>query len=59
MKFLPLGLSDFRTLIESNYIYVDKTKFLYELAFRGGLHFLSRRDCPRILCPKKREQPHE
>ncbi len=42
-KLLSLGLSDFRDLIEGNYIYVDKTKWIYELVKPPkGLYFLSR-----------------
>ncbi|MCX7871075.1 MAG: AAA family ATPase, partial [bacterium] len=31
MKKLPIGISDFKELITNNYIYVDKTKYIYEL----------------------------
>ncbi len=30
MKKLPIGISDFKKLITNNYIYVDKTKYIYE-----------------------------
>ena len=42
MKKLPIGISDFKKLIEEGYIYVDKTKYIYELVRNGGYIFLSR-----------------
>ena len=42
MMDLPLDIGVFSTLIENNYIYVDKTKFIYELYRPGGKYFLSR-----------------
>jgi len=43
MKFLPLDLSTFSTMITENYIYVDKTKHIYDLFSRGQrLYFLAR-----------------
>ncbi len=42
MKKLPIGISDFKKLIEGNYIYVDKTKYIYDLVNNGGYIFLSR-----------------
>ena len=30
-KLLPDGISDFKTLIENNYYYVDKTPFIRRL----------------------------
>ncbi len=42
MKQLPIGKQVFRTLIEDNFIYVDKTPFLVELANSGIATFLSR-----------------
>src|SRR5579862_5434217 len=43
MKYLPLDLSTFSTMMTQNYVYVDKTKYIYDL-FSGGsrLYFLSR-----------------
>jgi hypothetical protein len=42
-KDLPIGIQTFENLIQGNYIYVDKTKHLYELV-KGeqGVYFLSR-----------------
>jgi len=43
MKYLPLGNQDFKELIDKNYIYVDKTKWLYDLLkVPKGIYFLSR-----------------
>jgi len=43
MKKLPIGISDFKKLIEGNYIYVDKTEYIYKLIQEGGnYYFLSR-----------------
>jgi len=36
MKKLPIGLSDFKTLIENNYYYVDKSLFIKELYESAG-----------------------
>ncbi len=43
LKPLPIGLSSFRNLIEGNFLYVDKTKWIYELVrYPRGAYFLSR-----------------
>ena len=42
MMDLPLDIGVFSTIIENNYIYVDKTKFIYDLYRPGGKYFLSR-----------------
>lgn len=43
MKDLPIGIQTFKSIRENNYIYVDKTKLVYELAQRNnGSYFLSR-----------------
>jgi len=42
MKKLPIGISDFKELIEGNYIYVDKTEYIYKLINQGKYYFLSR-----------------
>jgi hypothetical protein len=41
-KQLPVGISDFKTLITDNYIYVDKTHYIYNLIKQGRFYFLSR-----------------
>jgi len=43
VKHLPIGIQTFRDIQNGNYIYVDKTKFIYELVKRSkGVYFLSR-----------------
>ncbi|MFN7266140.1 MAG: AAA family ATPase [Bacteroidota bacterium] len=39
---LPLGLQDFRGLIEGRYKYIDKTMYLHRMATAGKYYFLSR-----------------
>ena len=42
MKKLPLGKSDFKDIIQNNFVYVDKTKYIYDLIESGDVFFLSR-----------------
>lgn len=43
MKYLPIGISDFKDIINGNYLYVDKTKYIYEMIRQEkGMYFLSR-----------------
>ena len=42
MKLLPIDVSNFPTIIENNYIYVDKTKIIYQFLKDRRLFFLSR-----------------
>ena len=42
MKTLPIGIQSFPKLIKENKIYVDKTKYIYELVKTGNVFFLSR-----------------
>ena len=43
MKELPIGVSDFKDLINGDFVYVDKTKYIYEIVKRTkGYYFLSR-----------------
>jgi len=42
MKKLPIGISDFKELIQGNFIYVDKTEYIYKLINSGKYYFLSR-----------------
>ncbi len=43
LKNLPIGIQTFRDIIDGNYIYIDKTKYLYELVkLPKGTYFLSR-----------------
>ena len=39
---LPLGLQDFREIIEGDYKYIDKTIYIHSIASRGKFYFLSR-----------------
>ena len=41
-RHLPIGISDFRRLRETDCHYVDKTPFIRELVERGDYYFLSR-----------------
>ena len=41
-KKLPLGLQDFRKIIENGFWYVDKTEFIFRIASNPGAYFLSR-----------------
>ena len=43
LKYLPIDLSTFSTMITGNYLYIDKTEYIYNLFSRGSrLYFLSR-----------------
>ena len=42
MKSLPIGIQDFKKLIEDNHLYIDKTKYIYELAKLSTPYFISR-----------------
>ncbi|MDR0911830.1 MAG: ATP-binding protein [Methanobrevibacter sp.] len=42
MKLLPDGVSDFINIRENDYIYVDKTEFIYKMFSPGKKYFLSR-----------------
>jgi hypothetical protein len=39
VKGLPIGLQDFSDIVSNNMIYVDKTKFIYDLASSGNKYF--------------------
>ncbi|MDR1718564.1 MAG: ATP-binding protein [Dysgonamonadaceae bacterium] len=41
-KKLPVGIQNFEKLIEGNYTYVDKTKYLVDMIDTGTIYFLSR-----------------
>ena len=41
IRKMPIGVQDFEKLILGGYVYVDKTKFVYQLA-QGNCYFLSR-----------------
>ncbi len=43
MKDLPIGISTFRDIIEGNFLYIDKTRYIYELIRpQKAVYFLSR-----------------
>ena len=42
MKDLPIGVQTFKKMRENDYVYVDKTEFVYELARKEGNNFFSR-----------------
>jgi len=41
MKY-PIGIQDFKNIIEDGYVYVDKTALIYSLVTKGKIYFLSR-----------------
>lgn len=41
MKY-PIGIQDFRSIIEDGYTYIDKTALVYQLVTEGKIYFLSR-----------------
>ncbi len=41
-KKLSIGISNLREIIEDGYVYVDKSRYVYELASAGKYYFLSR-----------------
>ncbi len=41
-KLYPVGIQNFESLRQDNYIYIDKTKLIYNLATTGRYYFLSR-----------------
>ncbi len=42
MKKLPIGKQNFKEIVEDGFVYVDKTRQIYELLDAGNLYFLSR-----------------
>jgi hypothetical protein len=42
MKKLPIGISGLEKIVTDNYLYVDKTRHIYNLVNGGGYYFLSR-----------------
>jgi hypothetical protein len=39
---MPIGIQDFKTIRTENYVYVDKTAYIYKLATEGKPYFLGR-----------------
>ncbi len=42
LKNLPIGISDFESIINDIYLYIDKTEIIYNLISGGKYYFLSR-----------------
>lgn len=42
MKKLPIGISGLSEIITNDYVYVDKTRHVYNLVDNGKYYFLSR-----------------
>ena len=42
IRKLPVGVQSFEILRKDDYLYVDKTEFIYRLASEGSTYFLSR-----------------
>jgi len=42
MQKYPIGIQDFSELRTGNYLYIDKTKYIYKLIAQGKYYFLSR-----------------
>ena len=42
MRKLPIGIQTFAKLCEENYLYVDKTAMVYQIASNSTPYFLSR-----------------
>ena len=41
MKY-PVGIQDFKSIINGGYVYVDKTALIHKLLDEGKIYFLSR-----------------
>ncbi|MCL1805777.1 MAG: AAA family ATPase, partial [Clostridiales bacterium] len=42
MKKLPIGIQTVRKIIEGDYVYIDKTRYIYDLLNGASCYFLSR-----------------
>lgn len=42
MKKLPIGIQTLTEIINNNYLYVDKTEYIYNFMSKGKYFFLSR-----------------
>ena len=42
IRKLPIGIQDFESLVTDGYLYVDKTKYIWDLVTTGKYYFLSR-----------------
>jgi hypothetical protein len=48
---MPVGIQDFEDLRTKDFLYVDKTEYVYRLVTQGKPYFLGR---PRRVFPMKR-----
>lgn len=39
---IPIGIQDFRKLVENDFLYVDKTAFLYKMISVQGIYLITR-----------------
>ncbi len=42
LRKFPIGVQSFKKIRDNQFLYVDKTALVYELANSGGSYFLSR-----------------
>jgi len=42
LRLLPKGIQSFEKMIGDNYIYIDKTEYIYNIVTQGSYYFLSR-----------------
>jgi hypothetical protein len=42
LKPLPKGIQSFEKIIRKNYVYIDKTRIIYDIITKGSYYFLSR-----------------
>ena len=42
IRKLPIGVQSFEVMRQEQFLYVDKTRYIYELAHTGRQYFLSR-----------------
>ena len=42
MRLYPIGIQDFASIINGDFVYVDKTALVYQLAKVKGVYILSR-----------------
>ena len=41
MKY-PIGIQDFKSIVDGGFVYVDKTALLHKMVTEGKIYFLSR-----------------
>lgn len=42
MNKYPVGIQEFSKILEENFLYIDKTEYVYDLVSQGDYYFLSR-----------------